>query len=152
MKAFFARRYGASPLHLLGHVACFAFAAYAVAQLLQARRADNIFLWLLGAVVLHDVLFLPFYSALDRIARRGTRRLRAVNHLRVPALISGLLLLVFFPAILGRNAGSFERVSGVGVDGYAGRWLLVTAGLFGASAVLYAVRGRRAARRPPPSR
>ena len=142
-------RYGASPLHLLGHLACFGAARWVLAQLVDVRRADNVFLWLLGAVVLHDLLFLPFYTLLDRLAQRGIPG-PAVNFVRVPALLSGLLALCFFPAILGRNEATYERVAGYAPDGYLGRWLLVTAALFVGSALVWALRGRAAAARRPP--
>jgi hypothetical protein len=136
------RRYRASPLHLLAHVACFALAGYAIGQLLDARGATNVLVWFVGALVLHDLLLLPFYSALDRLAERAAPG-PAVNYLRVPAVLSGVLLLVYLPAILGQGDGSYARVSGLEAEGYARNWLLITGVLFAASALLYAVRGRR---------
>jgi hypothetical protein len=94
--------------------------------------------------VLHDLALLPFYSALDGVVRPGEPS-GAVNHLRVPAALSALLLLLFFPPILVLNDGSFARVSGVEPEGYLMKWLLVTAALFTASSVLYVVRSRRRA-------
>ena len=138
------RRYGSSPLHLLVHVALFAAFAWIALQVADAREAANIALWFVAALVLHDLVLLPAYSALDRVARRGTPR-HAVNHVRIPLALSGLLLLLFFPAICGRNESSFARVAGVEPSGYLERWLLATAVLFAASAVLYAVRGKREA-------
>lgn len=137
-------RYGASPLHLVVHVALFAAFAWVALQVVDAREAQNIALWFVAAIVLHDLALLPFYSALDRIGRRGVRGPQ-VNYVRIPAALAGLLLLLFFPPILGRNEGSFARVAGVEPSGYLERWLLVTAALFFASAVLYVVRSRRAA-------
>jgi hypothetical protein len=143
MRAF-ARHYAASPLHLVLHVALFAAFAWVALKVTDARGAGNIALWFLAAIVLHDLVLLPFYSALDRVAQRAVPG-PGVNHVRIPAALSGLLLLLFFPPIIGRNDGSFARVAGVEPGGYAERWLLVTAVLFALSAVLYAVRGRRAA-------
>jgi hypothetical protein len=143
MKAF-ARRYAASPLHLVLHVALLAAFGWVALQVTDARGAGNIAVWFLAAIVLHDLVLLPFYGALDRVARRALPG-AGVNYVRIPAALSGLLLLLFFPAIAGRNEGSFARVAGVGPSGYAERWLLVTAVLFAGSAVLYVVRGRRAA-------
>ena len=140
-------RYGASPLHLALHVAVFAAFAWVALQVADAREAQNIVLWFAAAIVLHDLVLLPFYSAIDRAGRRGLARGSgaAVNHVRIPAALSALLLGLFFPPILGRNDASFARVAGVEPSGYLERWLLVTAALFAASAVLYVVRGRRAA-------
>ncbi len=64
-------RYGASPLHLLAHLAALALAAWALLQALQLGHAQRIVLWLVGAVVLHDLVLWPAYTALDRLARRG---------------------------------------------------------------------------------
>lgn len=132
-------RYGASPLHLLGHVLLFAWAGYAVLQLLDARKAASIFVWLLAAVLLHDFVLLPLYAGVDRL---GGGRLgpRAVNHLRVPAALSGLLLLVYFPPILGLNDVTFLHAGGHRPAGYARDWLLITLALFLVSGVVYLVR------------
>ncbi|HWT95208.1 MAG TPA: hypothetical protein VN238_19585 [Solirubrobacteraceae bacterium] len=139
------RRYGASPLHLILHVALFAAFAWVALQIADARAASNIVLWFLAALVLHDLVLLPFYTGIDRAAKRLTSAAR-VNYLRVPAALSALLLLLFFPPILGRNEGSFARVAGTPPEGYAERWLLVTAVLFGVSALIYLARAAAAAR------
>jgi hypothetical protein len=137
------RGYGATPVHLAAHVAALALAAYALLQLVDVRSAGNVFVWLVGAVLLHDFLLLPLYGALDRAGRAlaGDRRW-AINHVRVPAALSGLLLLVYFPLIFGLTDGTAARVSAIRPDGYASRWLLVTGLLFAGSAGLVAVRLR----------
>jgi hypothetical protein len=137
------RGYGATPVHLAAHVAALALAGYALLQLVDVRSAGNVFTWLIGAVLLHDFVLLPLYGALDRAgqALAGERRW-AVNYLRVPAALSGLLLLVYFPLIFGLSDGNVARASAIEPAGYAGRWLLVTGILFAASAVLVAIRLR----------
>ena len=139
-----ARRYGASPLHAIAHVIALAAMGWAVLQLVDARDAFGILIWFVGAVILHDLLLLPFYSGLDRAASKLPAG-GAVNYLRVPAALTGLLFLVYFPLILGleRADSNYRRVSGIPYDGYLSRFLLVTAALFAASALLYLVRGRR---------
>jgi hypothetical protein len=132
-------RYGASPLHLLAHLAALALAAWALLQALQLGGANRIVLWLVGAVVLHDVLLWPAYTTLDRLARRG-RPAGWVNYVRVPVGISALLALVFFPVMCGKGEAAYTRVSGMTWEGYTARWLLVSAALFAGSAVLYARR------------
>ena len=132
-------RYGASPLHLLAHLAALALAAWALLQALQLGNAQRIVLWLVGAVVLHDLVLWPAYTSLDRLARRG-RPAAWANYVRVPAGISGLLLLVFFPVMCGKGERSYMRVSGSAWEGYTARWLLVSAALFLASAALYVAR------------
>lgn len=149
MTLLLRRTYGSGPLHLLGHVACLALAAYVVSQLVDARGALNALAWFVGALLLHDLLFLPAYSLLDRIAARGVPG-PAVDYVRVPAVISGLLALVFFPILCGKGDRAYTRVSGLAYEGYVRNWLLIVFVLFAGSAVLYAVRGRRAgARRGP---
>jgi len=138
----FRARYGASPVHLLAHLALLPLVAWALLTVLDFRAASNFVLWLVGAVILHDLVLLPFYSALDRAGQRAAPR-PAINYVRVPALLSGLLLLVFFPAISGKGEPSFQRTSGLTYDGYLARWLLITAALFTISAAAYRLRGSR---------
>ena len=132
--------YGASPLHLLAHLVALPLAAFALLQLARSGTAVAIFTWLVASVLLHDFVLLPFYGALDRLGRRATGA--AVNYVRVPALISGLLLIVFIGTISGKGGGVFHGVSGLDYEGYFGRWLLVTAALFVASGLVYLLRGR----------
>ena len=132
-------RYGASPLHLLAHLAALALAAWGLLHALELGGAGRIVLWLLGAVVLHDLLLWPAYTTLDRLARRG-RPAGWANYVRVPAGVSALLLLVFFPVICGKGEAAYTRVSGVAWEGYAERWLLVSAALFVVSGALYVAR------------
>jgi hypothetical protein len=132
------RAYGASPLHLLAHLVALPLAAWALLQIAETRSAGRIVVWLVASAVLHDLLLVPFYGALDRLATRVTGP--AVNFVRVPALLSGLLLLVFFPSIAGKGEGAYARVSGLEWHGYAERWLLITAALFALSGALYLLR------------
>jgi hypothetical protein len=134
-------RYGSSPLHLLAHLAALALAAWALLQALQLGGWERIVLWLAGAVVLHDLVLWPAYTALDRLARRG-RPAGWANYVRVPAGISLILLLAFFPVICGKGERTYARVSGESWDGYAERWLLVSAALFLAAGALYLIRSR----------
>ena len=130
-------------MRFLAHGLVFAISGWVVLQLVDAREAQNILLWFVLAIVLHDLVLLPFYSALDRIGRGLPVPPNAV---RVPAALSGLLLLVFFPPILGRNDDSFARVAGSEPEGYLERWLVVTAALFAGSlliTVLHLTKKRR---------
>jgi hypothetical protein len=134
-------RYGASPLHLLAHLAVLPLAAWALLQVAERPDGLRILVWLALSAVVHDLVLLPFYGLLDRAGRRTAGP--AVNYVRVPALLSGLLLLVFFPAISGKGEPSFQRVSGLTYDGYLARWLLISAALFAISGALYLLRGSR---------
>jgi hypothetical protein len=131
-------RYGASRLHLVVHVATLVLAGWALAQVLQIRRWEYVLAWLAGAVVLHDLVLLPAYTALDRLVPRR----RWTNHVRVPLGIAALLLLVFFPVVCGRGERNYARVSGREWDGYALRWLAATAALLAVSALVYGIRSR----------
>lgn len=151
MIATLRHRYGASPLHLLAHLVALAIAIYAVSRVLHPRysRGLNYVVWLLGGALLHDFVLAPAVAVADRLIRALPPSM--VNHVRFPAAISGAMLLVYWPLIFVRADGSYVRATGVHVEGFATRWLVITAGLFLVSAIVYAGRaaGRgRAARRP----
>jgi hypothetical protein len=144
MKAL-ARHYGASPLHLLAHVIVFAAAGWAIVQLIDVRDVLGIVKWFVAALILHDLVLLPAYSALDQLDQRvRLRGIPVVNHIRVPAVLSGLTFLVFCPLILGKSDGNLHYVSGITPSGYLGRWLAMVAGFWLVSAVVLAVRLVRA--------
>ena len=143
----FLRWYGASPLHLLTMLGCFALAGYAAAELLR-NNIVGILVWLVGAVIGHDVILMPLYTLADRSAtavlRRREPRLPAVpwiNYLRVPAALSGMLLLIWFPLIL-RLPAHFRASTTLSLDPYLWHWLAVTGALFLLSAAAFAWRLR----------
>ncbi|WP_246103199.1 hypothetical protein [Streptomyces piniterrae] len=120
----------------------FALTAYAGLRLLAGEQWPLVIVWFVGAALLHDLVLLPLYALADRAVRRGTAatdRHRAWTlYVRVPAALSGLLLLVWFPLIAGAGSGStahYESVTGLPGDVFLSRWLLVTAGLFALSAL-----------------
>jgi hypothetical protein len=138
------RLYGAGPLHLTVAIAALALAGWALAQALDVLSSpSNFVLWLAGAVVAHDLVLLPLYSLIGRGVASAVTGPAALNHLRVPALLSGMAFLVWFPLILGLDGTFFERISGTSNDVYLERWLLLTAALFGGSAVILLLRRRR---------
>jgi hypothetical protein len=166
------RWYGDSPLHLLALLASFALAGYAVLAVATAGQWRGFAVWFAVAIVGHDLLLFPLYSLADLSVRRllpswaggtgGTRGMgRAggtgvmtagrlappvLNYLRVPAAFSLLVLIVWFPLILGLSAGTYHRASGLSASPYLGRWLAVTGAMFAGSAVCYAAALRRAGR------
>jgi hypothetical protein len=155
----FRREYGAGPVHLLALAASFAIAAYALARVFDVVGDPlRVVLWLVGAIVAHDLVLFPLYALLGAIAggvlvpdaRRSRLRIAALNHLRAPALASVLLLLVWFPLIAAEAPRTFMRSTGLDVAVYFDRWLLATAVLFGGSALLFALRVRRLAREALP--
>ncbi|MFK0288829.1 hypothetical protein ACIQVL_51455 [Streptomyces sp. NPDC090499] len=149
------RWYGSGPLHLLVLIASFALTGYALVRLFAVQPWE-VAIWFVGAAVLHDLILLPLYSLADLSALSVLRHqaadasdrptVRWINHLRVPAFLSGLLLLVWFPLIL-RLAGPYPGDTGLSDSVYLGRWLAITGVLFAASAVAFAARLRRV-RRP----
>jgi hypothetical protein len=140
-----------SPFQLLLLGCSFALAGYAGVRLLEGDWF-GVALWFVGAALLHDLVLLPLYAACDRAVVRG---LGAAGHrewvmyVRVPAALSGLLLLVWFPLIAG-TVERYRSVTGLSPDGFLARWLLITAVLFGGSALLLVWRLRSAAKRRPP--
>ncbi|MER6084318.1 hypothetical protein [Streptomyces sp. NPDC001833] len=141
-----------SPLQILLLACSFALAAYAGVRLLSGDWL-GVALWVVGAALLHDLVLLPLYALADRAVARGlgaAGRREWTMYVRVPAALSALLLLVWFPLISGMVAGHYRTATGLSTDGYLARWLLITAVLFGGSALLLARRLRRAAKRRPP--
>jgi hypothetical protein len=165
----FRRVYGSNPLHLLAHIGVFFIAAWAISQILGAGFAINWIAWFLGAALLHDLVLLPLYSALDRGLQIGVGRVGGgpvasgdpeddapdwirpspLNYLRVPAAVSGILLLVYFPLILGYASKNYRHDTGHALAGYTRNWLLICVGLFLISALIYAVRVIRSRPRRP---
>jgi hypothetical protein len=123
-----------------GYALTFAVAGYAAFRLADLPGALTILVWFAGAIVLHDLVLYPAYGLLDRaVQRTGV----PINHVRVPALLSGLLFLVWFPLILERAPGLYRSVAGVEPPDYLGRWLLITAALFAGSLVVALLRRAR---------
>lgn len=142
-----------SPLHILLLCCSFALAAYAGVRLL-AGDWFGVALWIVGAALLHDLVLLPLYSVADRAVVRGLDaggRRAWVMYVRVPAVLSGLLLLVWFPLILDLVDQRYRLATGQSADVFLARWLLITAVLFGGSALLLVVRVRRATKRRSPA-
>ncbi|MGW3206402.1 hypothetical protein [Streptomyces sp. NPDC001135] len=146
--ARFVRWYGSGPLHLLVLIASFALTGYATVRLF-AVQPQEVAIWFVGAAVLHDLILLPLYSLAD-LSTLSVLRHRAVdgpmvpwiNYLRVPAFLSCLLLLVWFPLVF-RLAAPYPGDTGLPDSVYVSRWLAITGVLFAGSAVAFAVRLRR---------
>lgn len=141
------RWYGASPLHLLTLLACFGLAGYAAARLIPSRPVAVV-AWFLGAVIGHDLLLMPLYSLADRSVMAAIRHRDPqlpvapwINYVRVPAALSGLLLLVWFPLIL-RLRSPYHASTRLSAAPYVWHWLAVTGALFLLSAVAFALRLR----------
>ncbi len=152
------RRIG-DPLAVLSLLGCFALAGYAASRVVVAGPWLGIVVWFVGAAIAHDLVLYPLYALADSRAqgrlRRRARPLPAVagvpwiNYLRVPLGLSMLLLAVWFPLIVGLRAAAYEGATGLGTGVFLGRWLAVTGALFLGSALLYALRIRRAPKLTP---
>jgi hypothetical protein len=145
------RWYGAGPLHLLTMLGCLPLAGYAVVKLLPVNFI-GIPVWLAGAVIGHDLILMPLYAVADQSVIAVFRRRQPglpppgwINYLRVPAALSGMLLLIWFPLIFRLPTG-FPTTTELSLDPYLWHWLAVTGALFLASAAGLAVR-MRASRR-----
>ncbi len=144
---WFSRLYGSNPLHLLVTIACFAIAGYAANKLAAGGDVKGILIWLVGAVVGHDLILFPLYALADRsimtVFRRRPPAMPAVpwiNYLRVPAVFSAILLLIWFPLIFRLPKQFQADHTTLPINVYMGRWLAVTGALFLLSAVAFAVR------------
>ncbi len=159
----FRRLYGSHPLHLIGHLVLFFVAGWAINQILGGGNAINWLAWFIGAALLHDLVLLPIYSLVDRGLERGAHRIPdarpyparqvsrgLVNYIRVPAAIAGILLLVYYPVILGYSSTNYRNDTGHALTGSTRNWLLVSAGLFICSGLVYLVRIIRRPASPSP--
>ena len=161
--ARFRAVYGSSPLHLLTLIAGFALFGYVLATVKPMTLWNpntwwqSILVWFAAAIIAHDLVLFPVYAAVDRILFAGSHvRPRSmpvpvVNHVRIPALGAALTLLVFLPGIIGQGGQTYRAATGQAQDGFLARWLLLTAAMFAASAVVYAIRSvlARRVKQPP---
>jgi hypothetical protein len=169
----FRRHYGASPLHLLAFIASIAVTGVAAKGWLDepAISVRYILIWFFGAIIVHDLILLPLYSALDRLALAISRRADAHRgapaaaehgaaeparprspgwvYVRVPLILSALLLLVFGAEILREGNATFRIASGHTQDVYLSRYLIVVGVLFLLSGLAYACSSARASSRMP---
>jgi hypothetical protein len=151
------RLYGANPLHLLSLLGGFALVGYVISVLGLNQLWDSrvwwhsIVVWFVGAIVVHDLVLFPLYAVADRSLGAGWRaitgrlpanppRVPPINYIRVPVVGSGLLFLMFFPGIIGQGKRTYHGATGLTQSPFLDRWLLISAALFGLSAVAYAVR------------
>ena len=145
--------YGSHPLHLLVLIAGFALFGAVIATLGVSALWNpttwwqSIAVWFAAAIIVHDLALFPVYALADRVLLRVTRprgghqpAVPVVNHIRIPALAAGLTLLMFLPGIIEQGSRTYLAATGQTQEPFLGRWLWLTAALFGVSAVIYAVR------------
>jgi hypothetical protein len=160
--AVLRRSYGAHPLHLLSLLACFALTGYVLDQLAGNPSLPRILAWFGGAVIAHDLVAFPLYALADRAtarvltgragSARRSLRVPVLNYLRVPAAGSALLLLVYLPGIIRQGGPTYRAATGQSQQPFLVRWLLLTAAVFAASAIVYLARlvASRRSRTPDP--
>lgn len=151
--AKFRFNYGAEPLHLLAVLTTLALAGYGLLRIFENPGTGTVLLWLGAAILAHDFLAMPIYSVLIRISRGASDAVWgiaspqfgriALNHLRIPAGFSLILLLVSLPLIFEFAPDAYLVTTGVTVDGYLSNWLGITGVLFAISGVWLALRIRR---------
>jgi hypothetical protein len=148
---YFRSCYGSHPLHLLTMLSGFALLGYTLVTFTPEQLWNrgtwwqSIAVWFAAAVVAHDLVLFPLYALADRIltgpSRPGARsKMLSRNHIRIPALGAGLTLLIFLPGIIEQGAPTYRAATGQTQEPFLGRWLLLTAAMFGVSAVVYAAR------------
>jgi hypothetical protein len=166
VRRLFHLLYGEPWWHLAALLASFAVCGYAAIRLL-AGDWWGVVQWTAGAAVVHDLVAVPLYGGADWLLHRAVRagrphsprRVALVNHIRVPAFVSLMLLLVYWPLISADSGAHYRAVTLLDPGVFRTRWLAITAGLFGLSGLHLAVRlwrdrrdrgGRRPAHRPDP--
>ena len=138
------RRYGAGPVHVLAHLVMLPLVLWTILQVVDIGAVGNVLLWFVAGLILHDLVLLPAYSGLDRVAQRARlREIPVVNYVRFPAVISGLTFLAFVGNITGKSDSNFAFLTGLQHDGYLERYLIMVAVLFGVSAALFVWRVAR---------
>ncbi len=77
------RRYGASPVHVLAHLVMLPLVLWTILQVVDIGAVGNVLLWFVAGLILHDLVLLPAYSGLDRVAQRARlREIPVVNYVR----------------------------------------------------------------------
>ncbi|MET8282242.1 hypothetical protein [Micromonospora sp. NPDC005174] len=136
--------YGAAPWYLVLVTAVIVLAGWVALRLAQEATFGRMLLWFVGAVIAHDLVLFPVYASVDRVLRAVVRgRVALLNHLRVPALGTALLFVVYAPGILRWGETTHEAATGQTQRPYLLRWLALSAALFLLSALAYALRRRR---------
>jgi hypothetical protein len=153
----FRQLYGASLLHLVVLVVTLGVAGYAVVWLLAGEQASwlRIGVWFLAGVVVNDLVLNPLAAGVDGVLRSGLRWLpdrpaapTTINHIRLPLLGAALTFLVFFPGIVRQGEPVVLGQTGLDQSPFLLRWVLLVVGMAAVSALVFAVRARRAVTTP----
>jgi hypothetical protein len=167
--------YGAHPLQPVLMLAGLVVAGYAVLRVSGDGAWMRILIWFFAAVIAHDLVLFPLYAAADGLlvrlvsrhspvkhstakhgpVKHGTVKRGTVNYVRLPVLATGLTFLIFLPGIIEQGAVTYHNATLLTQAPYLHRWLLLVAGFFVVSALVFAVRrlpfrGRMRADEPRP--
>ena len=154
VSTLFKKMYGSHPLHLVMMACGFALLAYLVATFKTELWNGGIWwqsiaVWFAAALIGHDLVLFPLYALADRVlatrvgrgpAARRAPEVPARNYIRIPAMAAALTFLVFLPGIIEQGAPTYQGATGQTQQPFLGRWLLLTAAMFGISAIAYAAR------------
>jgi hypothetical protein len=128
-------------------LASLSFAGYVISRVFHASHPGWIAVWFVGAIVAHDMVLFPLYAAVDALVMRhrpGRRTSVAGvpwrNHVRVPVVLSGILLLMTFPLVFRLSEHAYFAATGLHTSVYLGRWLAVTGCIFASSGVVFVAR------------
>jgi hypothetical protein len=136
--------YGAKPLHLLVLLITFAIVAAGVIRWCDpGSDTFDILAWLACCGVTVELVILPLAWLLNRVACRER------VYVRIPAVLSGLLLLVFLPLILDPDNDTYSAITGAPPRDYLKRWLLASVIMFASSALVHAARQVRSRPKRP---
>ncbi|WP_433502806.1 hypothetical protein ACQP04_23900 [Pseudonocardia halophobica] len=135
-------------LRAVGVLACLALGAYAATIVVRDPSLHPSIPWMLawfaGALLFHDLVLAPLYTAVDRmLVRLPAAPVPLVNHVRVPLLGAGLTLLVFLPGIIRQGGPVHLGATGLDQAPYLTRWLWLVLAMAGASALVWVVRVTR---------
>ncbi len=78
-------------------------------------------------------------AAVNGRSRTSPPHILPLNYVRIPALATAVLLLLFFPGIIEQGSESFVAATGFTQEPYLRRFLMLTAVIFAVSALAYAV-------------
>lgn len=151
------RLYGERLLHLIVLLVALALGGYVVVtvgvdELFNPRVWwQSIAVWFVVAIIAHDLVLFPLYAFAERLIPTGSqpnggvrhlsvRAVPIVNYLRIPAMATGLVFILFLPGIIEQGAATYQMATGLTQAPYLSRWLLLTAGFYLVSAACFAVR------------
>ncbi|TPG35236.1 hypothetical protein [Mycolicibacterium hodleri] len=158
----FKRLYGEHVLHLIVLLGALALAAYTISvlgfdQLFNPRVWwQSIAVWFAVAVIGHDLILFPLYALAERLLPKGHRdakprdphRVPLTNYIRMPTMAAALTFALFLPGIIRQGAFTYTAATGLTQEPFLQRWLLLVAGFYLTSAVLYVVKSVMTRTRP----